>query len=246
MTVAARHGVIQPPVRRTAENLDSIRFGVCLERAAQLAHMVNRDDVILLAKHAEHRAAHLGQEFFKRDGIARIFLPFAILRGTVPAERGLQRAVGCQQHRKTPRLADPHGGDTREIGLWDSGQRGNGILHPRKPLGIGHVATGLARMQSRLIRMLMKIIAGDADIAIARMATGEVARMLDEAIPLMQQHDNRHLFGRLRHGEKGWHPARTGDRLFGNGHARTPLISSPQQDRTCRSGSTRGWRTAVP
>src|SRR5262245_62547478 len=64
--IAARHGVVEPSVRRAGIDLDGIALVVAIEAIAQAPHVGERDHVVRLAENAEDRALDAGDDLLER------------------------------------------------------------------------------------------------------------------------------------------------------------------------------------
>src|SRR5262245_18496300 len=85
--ITARHGVVEPAVRRVGVDLDRVALVVTIEAVAQAPHVGERDHMVGLAENAENRTFDRGNDLVERFGIARAGLPFALRRRAVPDER---------------------------------------------------------------------------------------------------------------------------------------------------------------
>src|SRR6266508_78082 len=122
--VAARHGVVEPAVRRAGIDLDRVAFAMAIEAVAEAAHVVERDHVIGLAENAENRALDPADDLVERFGIALAHLPLPLRRRPVPDERGGDRALRRQHQRMPSGLADARDGDFRRIDRSERGELG--------------------------------------------------------------------------------------------------------------------------
>src|SRR5215472_8232157 len=76
--IPARHGIVEPAVRRIGVDLDRIALVVTIEAVAQAPHVGERDHVVGLAENAKNRTFDRGNDLVERFGIARADLPFAL------------------------------------------------------------------------------------------------------------------------------------------------------------------------
>src|SRR5262249_51796801 len=78
LAVAARHGVVEPAMRRAFVNVDVVALVVGLEAIAESLYIRERDDVIGLAERSEYRAGNRRDHLLKRPRVELVDLPFAL------------------------------------------------------------------------------------------------------------------------------------------------------------------------
>src|SRR5262245_45531145 len=91
LAIAARHGVVEPAMRRVLVDVDVVALLVRFEAVAEAPHIIERDDVIGLAKGAEHRAGQCRDDVIERFRLQLVDLPFALACGAVPHHGGADR-----------------------------------------------------------------------------------------------------------------------------------------------------------
>src|SRR5215813_7152017 len=67
--ITARHGVVEPAVRRVGVDLDRVALVVTIEAVAQAPHVGERDHMVGLAENAENRTFDRGNDLVERFGI---------------------------------------------------------------------------------------------------------------------------------------------------------------------------------
>src|SRR5579883_3065192 len=116
-SIAAWHSVIEPTVWRARIDFDGLGLVVDVETIAQPAHIGKRDDVVGLAKYAEHRTIESGDDAFQRIRKLLVRCPFLLAGGAVPDQCRRDLVLGRIDQRITPGLADAHHGDPLVVDL---------------------------------------------------------------------------------------------------------------------------------
>ena len=92
---------------------------MALQAIAKAPDIVDRDQMIGLAEHAEHRTIDRGDDLIERARVLGVDRPFARLGRAVPDQRRSNRAR-CRDHERKPAgLTDAHDREPRRIGLRD-------------------------------------------------------------------------------------------------------------------------------
>src|SRR5258708_12858454 len=77
-TIAARHGVVEPAVRRIGIDLDRIALVVTIEAVAQPPHIGERDHLVGLAENAENRTLARADDLPARLTITPPYPPLSL------------------------------------------------------------------------------------------------------------------------------------------------------------------------
>ncbi len=84
LAVAARHGVVEPTVRGTAEHPDGVIDLIVLKAIAEAPHIIEGDDVVCFPEGTKHGAVNVGDYVFEGAGLTVVGFPFSDRGCSVP------------------------------------------------------------------------------------------------------------------------------------------------------------------
>ena len=185
-------------MRRVGIDVDVIRLAVTLQGVAQAPDVVDRDEVIGLAEHAEHRARDGGDDLVERPRIFAVGLPLARLGGTVPDQRGADRARRREHERQARGLAHAHHGEPRHVGLRHRGERIDHRVERAQRVRVAHVAPGVAAMQRLRVGVPEIEVGRDRHVSVAGKTLGELADVPHQPVTLVDHDDGGRLCDAFR------------------------------------------------
>src|SRR5262249_43925389 len=158
LAVAARHGVVQPTVRRVLVDMNVVALMAGFETVAKTLHVLDRDDVVGLAEGREDWAGKRCNHRFERLWLQLVHLPFALGGGAVPHDGGADRHFGSEYERMPPGLAVSGNNDLAQVRSRMLRQGRKSGLDQFHRLRVGQVVSRVARVESGLIGMPEKEI----------------------------------------------------------------------------------------
>src|ERR1700730_18625054 len=191
LAITARHGVVEPAVRRARVEVNVVALTVGFEAVAKALHILDRDDVVGLAEGREDWTGKRCNHLVERLWLQLVHLPFALGGGAVPHNRSADRCLGSEYERMPPGLAVASDDDFAQVRGRVLPQGRKGGLDQLDGFRIGEVVSRLARIEGGLVGMAEKEIWRQHGVSVARATHRLVARVLHEAVALVHQDHGR-------------------------------------------------------